>query len=590
MTLQLLTEATGFNYSQAAESAAMESNETSDKVWREIHMLGHGVGGGVQQSVADAWEHPGTVLTEFGVSAAIGAGLTVASRGGANWKLAVGLGVAAMTYSFVKDAASRLGVIKSAVDDTWRSGENMRANEQKVASVAGPFIVDFAATSLGAGVGGGLGLVGRDFYVARRSAAAATVAEDAVISRMSLAPTYDVGSTFEGASAGSAERAVASTAEISSKSAPIAGAPENFYLRGKLNADGVWEPVRDVRELPTAGKRQLLDKLRDVSGKMMQPEVAEQFVRTISNVLNGFEPLPANASQDIVIARAKELAKAIHAFTDANGMPRLKLSLPDIGDQSTLVSGKMLFDRADGYIAIKRADLLRSPGTDGAEMTTARLYHEVGHNLQAYDIFRAEADRLGVPKVGEVDSVRRADLKEELQWRLALGQENITDSYLDRMLQAWQKDTNPVTAADRTRADQLTAGFTRMVDPGPGYTVAAQQAAEANRLRQIVRDGGDNGINQAISELRSPAVQRRAFGHNVPDSVSSMTLKPAGTAGAAEAQILDRDLSQHIDLQNMFRQRKYGKYMELPELEAWILQQKALIRARRLTATAGSTS
>jgi hypothetical protein len=115
MTLQLRTEAGGYSNSQAAESAARESDTTADKCWREYFMLKNGVSTGLQQSAAEAAEHPGTVLAEFGGSAAIGAGLALAGRGGAGWKLAVGLGLAAMTYSFAKDVAGRMGVIKSAV-------------------------------------------------------------------------------------------------------------------------------------------------------------------------------------------------------------------------------------------------------------------------------------------------------------------------------------------------------------------------------------------------------------------------------------------------------------------------------------------
>jgi hypothetical protein len=587
MTLQLRTEAGGYSNSQAAESAARESDTTADKCWREYFMLKNGVSTGLQQSAAEAAEHPGTVLAEFGGSAAIGAGLALAGRGGAGWKLAVGLGLAAMTYSFAKDVAGRMGVIKSAMDDTWQSGANVHASEQKVASVTGPFLVDLAATSLGAGFGGTLGLAGPELYAAAR--ARGTSAVEVAMGRTPLAPTYDIGSAFEGASTKSAaiERTLAS--DLVGRSAPIAGAPtENFYLRGKLNAAGVWEPVRDIHEVPIECKRLLLEKLHDVGGIMMEPKVANQFIDSVMPVLNRFEPLPANAPQEVVLDRAKAVVQAINSFAEANNMPRLKLSLPDASDQASLVAGKMLFDRTDGYIAIKPQDLLRSPGTDGAEMTAARLYHEIGHNKQVYDIFKVEAARLGVPKSGAVDVVQRAELREQMQWQLALGHENITDSYMDRLLQTWQKDTTPITAAARLRAEQLIGGFVRMADPGPQYVSAAEQAAEANRLQQLVRNGGTDGVNQALNELRSPAAQRQVFGYTVPDAVAQMTMKPAGTAGAAEARVLDETLGQFISGRNDVRQAKYLKYMEPPELEAWILQQKALIRANRFTAKAGS--
>jgi hypothetical protein len=588
MTLQLRTEAGGYSNSQAAETAAMESNTTADKCWREYFMLKNGISTGLQQSANEAAEHPGTLLAEFGGSAAIGAGVALASRGGAGWKVAVGLGLAAMTYSFAKDVAGRMGVIKSAMDDTWQSGAHMRASEQKVASVAGPFLVDLAATSLGAGFGGTLGLAGPELYAAA-ARARGTSAVEAAMGRTSLAPTYDIGSAFEGASAKSAVVERTMTSDLVGRSAPIAGAPtENFYLRGKLNAAGVWEPVRDIQEVPIECKRLLLEKLRDVGGIMMEPKVANQFIDSVMPVLNRLEPLPANAPQEVVLARAKQVVQAINAFAETNNMPRLKLSLPDASDQASLVAGKMLFDRTDGYIAVKPQDLLRSPGTDGAEMTAARLYHEIGHNKQVYDIFKVESQRLGVPKSGPVDAVLRAELREQMQWRLALGRENITDSYMDRLLQAWQKDTTPITAADRLRAEQLTGGFVRMADPGPQYVSAAQQAAEANRLQQMVRNGGTDGANQALNELRSPAAQRQVFGYSVPDAVTQMTLKPAGTAGAAEAQLLDETLGQFISGRNQLRQTKYLKYMEPPELEAWILQQKALIRAYRFTANNSS--
>lgn len=130
-------------------AASSAEDSLSARLGREAALLIGGAGGGMKQSLAEAWDRPGVTAAKAGGAALVGAGLVLLqSRAGA-FRVGTQVVGGALAFSFLTDVAGRAGVTARAIGDTWRSSQNLEQNKQLVASSLGSFAFDAALMSVG---------------------------------------------------------------------------------------------------------------------------------------------------------------------------------------------------------------------------------------------------------------------------------------------------------------------------------------------------------------------------------------------------------------------------------------------------------
>ncbi|MGH9553474.1 MAG: hypothetical protein ACRD3W_29095, partial [Terriglobales bacterium] len=357
------------------------------------------------------------------------------------------------------------------------------------------------------------------------------------------------------------------------------GAGENLYMRGAIGSDGVWQPIRDVHELPLAGKRQLVGLFKGVGSPLLEQANVNAFVQQTAGVLDRFTPLPADASQTEVIGRAKQLLDSINGYAKERGIPKFKLSITDAEKDSALVSGKMFFDREEGALGINRVDLLQNQALGSApqDVFISRLYHEVNHGQQVSDVFANHANLMRLPKTGETDPIQVREIQEDLNSNL--GGVRVSDSYLQRLVDNYRSGAGS-TEVPSNRAVNLMRGFIKGREPGPEYAQAVPRIQQSTlALQQLDTTGGAQSVLQTLSTSEG---QSAIFGSPtaVPQPVRGLIDGTAGS-GAEAKSILGQALNDNIGALNDLRQARYSKYMGFHEIESWLVQQKALIAARK---------
>lgn len=565
--------------SDHAATAPKANDSIADKLVREAGLFADGVSSGIGGSVDYALHHPTDAALTFATSAAMGAGLAYLQSHGGGVRMAAEVGALALSVPFFKNAVMRGNSIFSAMSDAWSNPNNYNADKSTIANAAGPFVVDFATAALGGSLGAGLGMATRESTIG-----ATSLLRDRLINNSSL--TSDV--SFAGAPSRAFSQTIGEStldrAAIASGDRAFSGRTgangENLYLTGYHDANGVWQPIRDIHDLPVAGKRQLAGLLRNGASPLLDRANINDFVGSVGDVVSHFEPLPANASDADVIGRAKTLLDSINRFGSSHGVPRLRLSLADADTDESLVSGKMSFDHEDGAVIVNRGDLLANPalGSPDPAVTVGRLYHEVNHGVQDSDLFAYEAKNIGLSSTEKPNDFQRAELRENFQMHLG-PRTHLSDSYIDRLWENWRN--NPQTD-NPARALQVMSGFVRGDDIGPEYARAADQISATSSL--LGKLDGENGPAIVLNHLSTPSGERAIFGkagapQPVADLLAQGSQSPALMDGTAR-QTLSRALNENIDSLNAMRQQRYGKYMQFHEVESWIAQQKALAAAR----------
>src|ERR1700685_1650582 len=98
-----------------------QSESTLTKVERVVPLAISATGDGIAQAVSDAWQHKGATALEFGVSAGVGAALSTLQAEAGLPKIALQLGILALTASSVKTFAQQGTKGFSALQDAWHS-------------------------------------------------------------------------------------------------------------------------------------------------------------------------------------------------------------------------------------------------------------------------------------------------------------------------------------------------------------------------------------------------------------------------------------------------------------------------------------
>lgn len=358
------------------------------------------------------------------------------------------------------------------------------------------------------------------------------------------------------------------------------------YIAGRLDEHGVWQPVRDVHDLPSNGRRQLADIVRGGLTPLLRRSVVDDFVQTVTPSLESMKPL-SEASQDVVVERARTLLAGMNRFAENNNLPRFKLDVPTVPDQA-LVTGKMYFDSAEGALGLKTADLLRAPGTDGIEYFVGRAYHEVNHHAQIYDVFRYRADALHVPRNVQRAQELAPELREDLQIMLGQGSATVSPNYMSRLLEAWSRDTRPVTVEEKRRAAELARGFNHPPSPGMPYVEAELRINQNNGFLAQLQNG--RSAADVIGSMRDAGRTPNLLPPSLHPLWTNADRGPIGTSASSARLQLEKALSAENSMLNAQRSQRYFDYASaLPEVEAWLAQYKARIAATRFIHTPQTT-
>lgn len=140
----------------------------TDKIWREIRLLGHGVAG-IGSAAENALDHPLETGGKLAASATMGVGLGFLCRRAGVIGLAGRAIGASMGLAFLSDIGHHSSSMARALSDTWTSGNNWDKNVVLMRDSMGTFTFDTALMSAGAMSGG---LLGRRIFQGRAADAA----------------------------------------------------------------------------------------------------------------------------------------------------------------------------------------------------------------------------------------------------------------------------------------------------------------------------------------------------------------------------------------------------------------------------------
>lgn len=392
----------------------------------------------------------------------------------------------------------------------------------------------------------------------------------------------------------STNSALADRVGASGQGSTIDGA--KFYLRGRINAEGVWEPVRNISEFPFEAKSQVMREVSPQTGPLFNRVAVDRFLAVTAPVLKGFEPLPVDAPNELIAARAKTLEDAVNQIAREHGLPEIRIKPCDSRFETALVSGAMLFDRSEGYIGVRQEDLYQNPELNSAplEKLAARINHEFNHSEQVNLIFRhAFHDRtmLGSMKGKSINDFSNSDLndlKESVEMRINTP---LSREYFDRLVDNMKQhpQSEVMTDAEIDRARNLTTAFIRGSEPGPEYRLAAQRVTAMNKMLQDLPADAD--VPSILDGLSNLDQQNLRLGRQLSIS-TALSSKPSALAdfltqsheGENPSTLLDgvkNSLESEIEKQNDIRRQRYKRYMLAVELEAWFVEHRTELRARQ---------
>lgn len=128
----------------------------SQKVGRELSLLGNGISAGFGARANQAAENIGLTALEITGSAAIGAGLTALHELGGRYAGAAKLGGIFLGGLAVGDVARRVIPTVGAMQDNWNNPQNYEANKAVVASNIGSAAFDYPLMAMSGLAGAGL--------------------------------------------------------------------------------------------------------------------------------------------------------------------------------------------------------------------------------------------------------------------------------------------------------------------------------------------------------------------------------------------------------------------------------------------------
>ena len=275
----------------------------------------------------------------------------------------------------------------------------------------------------------------------------------------------------------------------------------------------------------------------------------------------------------VLYERTRQLQKAVDQFTEANGLPSVRIRR--YGDLSE--SGAAY---RNGDIKVLTGDLLRGNSEDFVR----KVFHELNHAEQDQKILSLLADDL---KIGarfnqsDVDALA-ARYEAETGHKVSAGETTRWHKFISDTLK--ERNGNPLDAAQKVRAEELLSGIANIEPVGPLLRETADQYRFIqNRLSEIVSDSPEarSAAADLIDSLNKsgPETERlleRMFGDKAaPEEVLRVMMKrldpEAGFSAEEARQVLMEALGNRLGGLNRVRQQAYGRYAgTLHEQEAAI--------------------
>lgn len=378
-----------------------------------------------------------------------------------------------------------------------------------------------------------------------------------------------------------------------------------FPIDGTLDEHRIWQPNRELTEIPYGARRTLIEHEREGLLPFANRAVVSDFVRHATPLMHRFEPIEVSSYADQVLkthgakavdildhrdmmsllqerVRTAEIERILNDFAIRQRVPGYSVRSYAEGESKTLISGKMFFSDFRGEIGVRRADALRAPGTDGTAIQISRYFHETGHARQIWDVFRVRADELGIPKTGTVSAQQGFDLLE------AMSGSGLPTSghYAHQMLKTWRAEQQPVTVVDRLRAQIVTDSMNEWGNHLSGYAQAGERIKTANQLIQELAT--DEGVTSVVQKLRTPKELVKVFNpeRGIPEKIQQVLQGNGLNRTHTLRADIGESLEQQIDALNTQRQRQFTNYRtSFVELESWLMERRALLQAEHLLKT-----
>lgn len=137
------------------ETISSTRETTTDKILREIEVVGGGTLDGTISSAGDALSDPSSLL-KIGTGALLAGGMTLLEGKKGLLRTAARVGGLSLAAAFATDVAGKTGELSETIRETWKSPYAASSNRARVAEIMGPFVVDTGLYGLGGAAGVGL--------------------------------------------------------------------------------------------------------------------------------------------------------------------------------------------------------------------------------------------------------------------------------------------------------------------------------------------------------------------------------------------------------------------------------------------------
>jgi hypothetical protein len=284
------------------------------------------------------------------------------------------------------------------------------------------------------------------------------------------------------------------------------------------------------------------------------------------------------ATRALFDKRAASVQQAVDHFTEANGLPHLKVEVKfgDIMTGSKATYGASVMSLNPEALTSNYRTLYLAEST----------YHELTHHEQNFVVARKVADDIGLPARPSPDQTLA--YRDNLAQRL--GRHVSTEEATEILANRARAPQLNLTEAEKIRAQAMEASLLRnssarsMVDLGNDYRVVASE------LKALVGGENPNAAYLLIQKLsrgdEANALRRRLFGDQPPieeiayyNKLITRLNRGEDTWTKEEAQNARAMLAEHLKTRigeiNETRQQVYDRYMQLHEQDALVAGQRA---------------
>lgn len=324
----------------------------------------------------------------------------------------------------------------------------------------------------------------------------------------------------------------------------------------------------------------------------LTPDAALAKLAIFDDYMKYREPWAMNVMKlnQVLDERTDQLEKMINEFADAQGMPRVKVVVRED-------MGAALAQYDNGTIILRKPALYNTKDLGGL---IESMYHEFTHSEQDSMIIRSIIDHVEKSRGAPITKIGPEELERIQLLYKGKANRNLSPEHLDNVLEA--RNGRVLTPEQAARAEDLAQAFKNNSPVGPQYVESGNHFRMAKRELKGLEDPEDpNGVYKLLTKLSRDkgTLSEHLFGSKTPPPEVQKMISRLKAFDRNDVEdfpkreyeaTLKQLLKDRMKGLNDSRKVAYDKYMDgLHEKEAWVVGERARLRAEKQGVTKGSS-